>query len=72
MTAIEKQNDVMSIEEEKMEEQKWSNEACRGYCIAAMQLAGYGHSEIEVVLEELEEELKRKNLKEAEAFSTSF
>lgn len=55
-----------------MEEQKWSNEACRGYCIAAMQLAGYGHSEIEVVLEELEEELKRKNLKEAEAFSTSF
>ena len=55
-----------------MEEQKWSNEACKGYCIAAMQLAGNGHSEIEVVLEELEAEMKRKNVKEAEAFSVDF
>lgn len=72
MTAIEKQYDAVCVEEEKMEEQKWSNEACKGYCIAAMQLAGYGHSEIEVVLEELEAEMKRKNVKEAEAFSVDF
>lgn len=55
-----------------MEEQKWSKEACRGYCIAAMQLAGYGHSEIEVALEELEAEFKRKSLKEAEKISRDF
>lgn len=55
-----------------MEEQKWSNKACKGYCIAAMQLAGYGHSEIEVVLDELESELKRKNVSEAEEFCKDF
>ena len=51
-----------------MEEQKWSNEACKGYCIAAMQLAGYGHSEIEVVLEELEAEMKREKCKGSRSF----
>lgn len=31
----------------------WSNEACRGYCIAAMKAAGYTREQIAEVVEEL-------------------
>lgn len=31
----------------------WSNDACRGYCIAAMQAAGYTRNQISGVLDEL-------------------
>jgi len=31
----------------------WSNKACKGYCIAAMQGAGYSREQIREVLEEM-------------------
>lgn len=31
----------------------WDNNACRGYCIAALQAAGYSRAQIKEVLQEL-------------------
>lgn len=31
----------------------WSNEACKGYCIAALQAAGYSREQITEVLRQL-------------------
>ena len=31
----------------------WSNDACMGYCVAAMQAAGYGKTQITQVLREM-------------------
>ena len=47
--------------------QPWSNDACRGYVIAAMERCGFKPSDIEQVMVELYEVFDYTTLQEAEA-----
>lgn len=48
--------------------QPWSNDACRGYVIAAMERCGFKPSDIEQVMVELYEVFDYTTLQEAEAY----
>ena len=48
--------------------QTWSNDACRGYVIAAMERCGFKPSDIEQVMVELYEVFDYTTLQEAEAY----
>lgn len=44
----------------------WSNDSCKGYCILAMQQAGFNREQIEKVLTELRWAFDEKTVTEAE------
>ncbi|WP_449355182.1 hypothetical protein [Youxingia wuxianensis] len=48
--------------------QPWSNDACRGYVIAAMERCGFKPSDIKQVMVELYEVFDYTTLQEAEAY----
>ena len=48
--------------------QQWSEGACRGYVIAAMERCGFKPSDIEQVMMELHEVFDYTNLEEAQAY----
>ena len=50
--------------------QPWSNDACRGYVIAAMERCGFKPSDIEQVMVELYEVFDYTTLQEAEAYTS--
>lgn len=50
----------------------WSNDACRGYCIAAMKAAGMTEEQINKVLSEMYYVFDEKTISEAEDIYTDF